>query len=131
MEIMSSSALNHTNTKTCLATLTGSKVFVTFLSYTFMHSSSEHTHKQMYIFLKLFVSGDAYDSVAKLAYQALFVLSLYKPSDDKYRTFNEKVKQRAEEDFGYVYSDEEEVGNHQDMIYALKGMLPFNRSVCI
>ncbi|XP_031416050.1 atrial natriuretic peptide receptor 1 [Clupea harengus] len=53
--------------------------------------------------------GDAYDSVAKLAYQALFVLSLYKPSDDKYRTFNEKVKQRAEEDFGYVYSDEEEV----------------------
>ncbi|XP_041912730.1 atrial natriuretic peptide receptor 1 [Alosa sapidissima] len=53
--------------------------------------------------------GDAYDSMAKQAYQALFLLSLYKPSNDKYKEFNEKVKLRAKEDFGYLYSEEEEV----------------------
>ncbi|KAL2098238.1 hypothetical protein ACEWY4_007445 [Coilia grayii] len=53
--------------------------------------------------------GDEYDSVAKQAYQALLLLSLYKPSDEKYTKFNEKVKQKAKEEFGYTYADKEEV----------------------
>lgn len=48
--------------------------------------------------------------VAKQAYQALFILTLYKPNDDKYKKFNENVKQRSKEAFGYQYSKEEEVG---------------------
>ncbi|XP_063074370.1 atrial natriuretic peptide receptor 1 [Engraulis encrasicolus] len=53
--------------------------------------------------------GDEHDSVAKQAYQALFLLSLYKPSDEEYTNFSIMVKQRAKQDFDYEYGDTEEV----------------------
>ncbi|XP_027013905.2 atrial natriuretic peptide receptor 1 isoform X5 [Tachysurus fulvidraco] len=53
--------------------------------------------------------GDEYDSVAKQAYQALFILSMYKPDDQQYRAFSENVIKRSKQDFGYVYEPHEQV----------------------
>uniref|UniRef100_A0A8C1TM95 Guanylate cyclase n=1 Tax=Cyprinus carpio TaxID=7962 RepID=A0A8C1TM95_CYPCA len=53
--------------------------------------------------------GDGYDSVAKQAYQALFFLSLYKPSDKRYQAFSENVIKRSKIDFGYTYAFNEKV----------------------
>ncbi|XP_053086679.1 LOW QUALITY PROTEIN: atrial natriuretic peptide receptor 1 [Pangasianodon hypophthalmus] len=53
--------------------------------------------------------GDEYDSVAKQAYQALFILSMYKPNDERYRAFAEEVIKRSERDFGYTYEPHEKV----------------------
>ncbi|XP_043090655.1 atrial natriuretic peptide receptor 1 isoform X2 [Puntigrus tetrazona] len=53
--------------------------------------------------------GDGNDSVAKQAYQALFFLSLYKPSDKRYQTFSENVIRRSKTDFGYTYALNEKV----------------------
>jgi hypothetical protein len=49
------------------------------------------------------------DSVAKQAYQALFLLSLYKPNDQRYWNFSNDVIRRSREDFGYAYSPNEKV----------------------
>lgn len=54
-------------------------------------------------------SGDEYDSVAKQAYQALFILSMYKPDDEQYRAFSENVIKRSKQDFGYMYEPHEQV----------------------
>ncbi|KAK3523212.1 hypothetical protein QTP86_022935 [Hemibagrus guttatus] len=53
--------------------------------------------------------GDEYDSVAKQAYQALFILSMYKPDDEQYRAFAENVIKRSKRDFGYTYEPREKV----------------------
>ncbi|XP_073809370.1 atrial natriuretic peptide receptor 1 isoform X2 [Danio rerio] len=53
--------------------------------------------------------GDSYDSMAKQAYQALFFLSLYKPSDKRYQAFSENVISRSKIDFGYTYAQTEKV----------------------
>ncbi|GAA6098013.1 atrial natriuretic peptide receptor 1 isoform X2 [Tachysurus ichikawai] len=53
--------------------------------------------------------GDEYDSVAKQAYQALFILSMYKPDDEQYRAFSENVIKRSKQDFGYMYEPHEQV----------------------
>ncbi|XP_038855830.1 atrial natriuretic peptide receptor 1 [Salvelinus namaycush] len=53
--------------------------------------------------------GDEDDSVAKQAYQALFLLSLYKPNDQRYWNFSNDVIRRSREDFGYVYAPNEKV----------------------
>ncbi|XP_053474798.1 atrial natriuretic peptide receptor 1 [Ictalurus furcatus] len=53
--------------------------------------------------------GDEYDSVAKQAYQALFILSMYKPDDERYRAFAEDVIMRSRMDFGYMYEPHEKV----------------------
>lgn len=59
---------------------------------------------------EFFFSGDKYDSMAKQAYQALFFLSLYKPSDKRYQAFSENVIRRSKIDFGYTYAQTEKVG---------------------
>ncbi|XP_064782114.1 atrial natriuretic peptide receptor 1 isoform X3 [Oncorhynchus masou masou] len=53
--------------------------------------------------------GDVDDSVAKQAYQALFLLSLYKPNDQRYWNFSNDVIRRSREDFGYAYAPNEKV----------------------
>ncbi|XP_045578603.1 atrial natriuretic peptide receptor 1-like [Salmo salar] len=53
--------------------------------------------------------GDVDDSVAKQAYQALFVLFLYKPNDQRYWNFSNDVIRRSREDFGYAYAPNEKV----------------------
>ncbi|XP_051982336.1 atrial natriuretic peptide receptor 1-like [Xyrauchen texanus] len=53
--------------------------------------------------------GDDFDSVARQAYQALFFLSLYKPSDERYRAFSKSVIRRSKKDFGYTYAADEKV----------------------
>ncbi|XP_052458767.1 atrial natriuretic peptide receptor 1 isoform X3 [Carassius gibelio] len=53
--------------------------------------------------------GDEYDSVARQAYQALFFLSLYKPSHKLYQAFSENVIRRSKIDFGYTYASDEKV----------------------
>lgn len=58
------------------------------------------------IFLYL---GDEYDLVAKQAYQALFILSMFKPDDERYRGFAEDVIKRSKQDFGYTYEPHEKV----------------------
>ncbi|XP_067259450.1 atrial natriuretic peptide receptor 1 isoform X2 [Chanodichthys erythropterus] len=52
--------------------------------------------------------GDEHDSVARQAYQALFFVSLYKPSDKQYQAFSEKVIRRSKIDFGYTYTPNSE-----------------------
>lgn len=54
-------------------------------------------------------SGDEHDSVAKQAYQALFILSMYKPDDERYRAFAEDVIKRSKQEFGYMYEPSEKV----------------------
>ncbi|XP_010886835.2 atrial natriuretic peptide receptor 1 isoform X1 [Esox lucius] len=49
------------------------------------------------------------DAVAKQAYGALFLLSLYKPDDQRYWNFSSNVIRRSREDFGYVYAPDEKV----------------------
>ncbi|XP_072525797.1 atrial natriuretic peptide receptor 1 isoform X2 [Salminus brasiliensis] len=53
--------------------------------------------------------GDEHDTVAKQAYQALFLLSMYEPSDERYKAFAENVIKRSREDFGYTYGPQEKV----------------------
>ncbi|XP_035273170.1 atrial natriuretic peptide receptor 1 [Anguilla anguilla] len=53
--------------------------------------------------------GDAYDSMARKAYSALYRLSLYKPDDERYQNFSADVIRRAKEDFGYTYTPDEKV----------------------
>ncbi|XP_062864408.1 atrial natriuretic peptide receptor 1 [Trichomycterus rosablanca] len=53
--------------------------------------------------------GDDDDSVAKQAYSALFLLSMYKPDDERYRVFAENVISRSKQDFGYIYEPHEKV----------------------
>ncbi|XP_060773170.1 atrial natriuretic peptide receptor 1 [Neoarius graeffei] len=53
--------------------------------------------------------GDKYDSVTKQAYQALFIVSMYKPDDERYRGFAEDVIERSKQDFGYTYEPHEKV----------------------
>ncbi|KAK6325016.1 hypothetical protein J4Q44_G00043580 [Coregonus suidteri] len=53
--------------------------------------------------------GDVDDSVAKQAYKALFLLSLYKPNDQRYWNFSNDVIRRSREDFGYGYAPNEKV----------------------
>ncbi|XP_039608847.1 atrial natriuretic peptide receptor 1 [Polypterus senegalus] len=53
--------------------------------------------------------GDQYDERAKEAFQALFILSLYKPNDEKYMNFSAEVIRRSKETFGYIYEPDEEV----------------------
>lgn len=47
--------------------------------------------------------------MAKQAYQALFILSMYKPDDERYRAFAEDVIMRSRTDFGYMYEPHEKV----------------------
>ncbi|MBN3311131.1 ANPRA protein, partial [Amia calva] len=53
--------------------------------------------------------GDAHDTVAREAYQALFLLSLYKPHNEEYMNFSAEVIRRSKEDFGYTYAPDETV----------------------
>ncbi|KPP60956.1 atrial natriuretic peptide receptor 1-like, partial [Scleropages formosus] len=53
--------------------------------------------------------GDDADAAAREAFQALFLLSLYKPSDESYLNFSADVVRRSREDFGYSYAPNEEV----------------------
>ncbi|KAJ8407535.1 hypothetical protein AAFF_G00273920 [Aldrovandia affinis] len=53
--------------------------------------------------------GDAFDSVARKAYSALFRLSLYEPDDEQYQHFSADVIRRSKEDFGYTYAPDEKV----------------------
>nr|XP_015199399.1 PREDICTED: atrial natriuretic peptide receptor 1-like [Lepisosteus oculatus] len=53
--------------------------------------------------------GDAYDSIAREAYQALFLLTLYKPDNERYMNFSAEVIRRSKEDFGYQYEPGEKV----------------------
>ncbi|XP_041699154.2 atrial natriuretic peptide receptor 1 isoform X2 [Coregonus clupeaformis] len=53
--------------------------------------------------------GDVDDSVAKQAFKALFLLSLYKPNDQRYWNFSNDVIRRSREDFGYGYAPNEKV----------------------
>uniref|UniRef100_W5M3H3 Guanylate cyclase n=1 Tax=Lepisosteus oculatus TaxID=7918 RepID=W5M3H3_LEPOC len=52
---------------------------------------------------------DAYDSIAREAYQALFLLTLYKPDNERYMNFSAEVIRRSKEDFGYQYEPGEKV----------------------
>ncbi|XP_071389998.1 atrial natriuretic peptide receptor 1 [Centroberyx affinis] len=54
-------------------------------------------------------SGDEEDSVAKKAYQALFLLSLYEPDDQRYWNFSSEVIRRSRDNFGYRYATNEKV----------------------
>uniref|UniRef100_UPI003AAFE9F1 atrial natriuretic peptide receptor 1 n=1 Tax=Centroberyx gerrardi TaxID=166262 RepID=UPI003AAFE9F1 len=53
--------------------------------------------------------GDEEDSVAKKAYQALFLLSLYEPDDQRYWNFSSEVIRRSRDNFGYRYATNEKV----------------------
>lgn len=48
--------------------------------------------------------------MAKEAYKALFLLSLYKPDGKQYQAFSESVIRRSKKDFGYTYAHNEKVG---------------------
>ncbi|XP_070536380.1 atrial natriuretic peptide receptor 1-like isoform X1 [Ptychodera flava] len=54
-------------------------------------------------------STDGRNEDAKKAYEALFILSFYKPENDEFKQFSEEVKNRSREEFGYVYGPDEEV----------------------
>ncbi|XP_070536382.1 atrial natriuretic peptide receptor 1-like isoform X1 [Ptychodera flava] len=54
-------------------------------------------------------STDGRNEDAKKAYEALFILSFYKPENDEFKQFSEQVKNRSREEFGYVYGPDEEV----------------------
>ncbi|XP_070537043.1 atrial natriuretic peptide receptor 1-like [Ptychodera flava] len=54
-------------------------------------------------------STDGRNEDAKKAYEALFILSFYKPENEEFKQFSEQVKNRSREEFGYVYGPDEEV----------------------
>ncbi|XP_017564963.2 atrial natriuretic peptide receptor 1 [Pygocentrus nattereri] len=67
-----------------------------------------YSHEEMFGIFD-WKQGDEYDMAAKQAYQALFLLSMYEPSDERYRAFAENVIKRSKEDFGYTYGPHEKV----------------------
>ncbi|XP_078664612.1 atrial natriuretic peptide receptor 1-like [Branchiostoma floridae x Branchiostoma belcheri] len=54
-------------------------------------------------------AGDGRDEDAKKAFEALFILSLYRPDTAEYATFADQVIRRSLSDFGFTYPPEEEV----------------------
>ncbi|XP_048851456.1 atrial natriuretic peptide receptor 1 isoform X3 [Brienomyrus brachyistius] len=59
--------------------------------------------------------GDPDDSIAKQAFRALFLLSLYKPSNEMYENFSAEVVRRSKENFGYTY-DPDEKALHETLL---------------
>ncbi|CAH1257745.1 NPR1 [Branchiostoma lanceolatum] len=53
-------------------------------------------------------TGDGRDGDAKMAFEALFILSLYRPDTAEYATFGDEVIRRSLSDFGFTYPPEEE-----------------------
>ncbi|XP_077993028.1 atrial natriuretic peptide receptor 1-like [Glandiceps talaboti] len=52
---------------------------------------------------------DGRNEDAKKAYEALFILSFYKPENEEFEKFAEEVKNRSKSEFGYEYAPGEEV----------------------
>ncbi|XP_077870006.1 atrial natriuretic peptide receptor 1-like [Saccoglossus kowalevskii] len=52
---------------------------------------------------------DGRNEDAKKAYEALFILSFYKPENEEFAAFAEEVKQRSKDEFDYEYGPDEEV----------------------
>ncbi|XP_028832930.1 atrial natriuretic peptide receptor 1 [Denticeps clupeoides] len=77
----------------------GDYIFFCFEPYEQKHTFGNFDWKQ----------GDDFDDDARQAYQALFLLSLYKPRDEKYRNFSNNVIRRSRVDFGFAYSPNEQV----------------------
>lgn len=53
--------------------------------------------------------GDADDTRARKAYEALLRVSLLQPSSPKYQGFAENVREMALRNYNYTFSDNEEV----------------------
>ncbi|CAH0381338.1 unnamed protein product [Bemisia tabaci] len=67
--------------------------------------------------------GDKFDSDARKAYEALLRVSLLEPTSPKFQDFAEVVRQRAQNEYNYTYSDDEDVnffvGAFYDGVYLL------------
>ncbi|XP_077993905.1 atrial natriuretic peptide receptor 1-like [Glandiceps talaboti] len=66
--------------------------------------------KQKFLFGDFSWNGtDGRNEDARKAYEALFILSFYKPDNEDFRVFSEDMKTRSELEFGYTYGHDEEV----------------------
>ncbi|XP_058797480.1 atrial natriuretic peptide receptor 1 isoform X1 [Phymastichus coffea] len=67
--------------------------------------------------------GDEEDGAARKAYEALLRVSLLQPTSPRFQDFAESVRQRAQSDYNYTFSDGEEVnffvGAFYDGVYLL------------
>ncbi|CAD1468784.1 unnamed protein product, partial [Heterotrigona itama] len=67
--------------------------------------------------------GDEDDSIARKAYEALLRVSLLQPTSPRFQDFAETVRQRAQTDYNYYFSEGEEVnffiGAFYDGVYLL------------
>lgn len=53
--------------------------------------------------------GDEEDGAARKAYEALLRVSLLQPTSPRFQDFAENVRQRAQSDYNYTFSEGEEV----------------------